>query len=168
VGKRNKPTPEGHAFVSSRGYRVVKLNGRWHYEHRLKMQVHLGRRLGPDDIVHHKDGNPLNNDLDNLEVLSPGAHSRHHNLKHPLVLVCENCGIEFTPHPSNRGRQRFCSHACKRVGKLPGGANFTMNEAREIRARYAAGERQVDLAARYGVGASVISRIVNGKAYREP
>jgi uncharacterized protein (DUF433 family) len=40
-------------------------------------------------------------------------------------------------------------------------------KAREIRARRAEGERNVDLAKAYGIGREAISRIVNGKTWKE-
>jgi hypothetical protein len=30
-------------------------------------------------IIHHKDGNPKNNNIDNLECLSPKEHGKRHN-----------------------------------------------------------------------------------------
>lgn len=32
-------------------------------------------------FVHHKDGNPLNNDRNNLVIMSPKEHSNHHGVK---------------------------------------------------------------------------------------
>jgi hypothetical protein len=48
--------------------------------HVLAMENLLGRRLRPNEIVHHKDENRTNNDLSNLELLSRGEHSRLHRL----------------------------------------------------------------------------------------
>ena len=36
------------------------------YTHREKMETKLGRKLKPSEIVHHKDGNKKNDDLNNL------------------------------------------------------------------------------------------------------
>lgn len=49
-------------------------------EHRRVAAEMLGRPLRRDEDVHHKDGNRLNNDPANLEVLSHGQHARHHRL----------------------------------------------------------------------------------------
>lgn len=39
-------------------------------EHRWVMEQHLGRYLEPEEVVHHRDGNPLNNALDNLRLFA--------------------------------------------------------------------------------------------------
>ena len=47
-------------------------------EHRLVMEVHLGRYLDPKEVVHHKDDHPRHNWPDNLEVFASNAdHLRH-------------------------------------------------------------------------------------------
>lgn len=50
-------------------------------KHRLLMEIHLGRYLKPKEVVHHIDGNGLNNDLSNLELLTHSEHARLHNIK---------------------------------------------------------------------------------------
>ncbi len=47
-------------------------------EHRLIMADHLGRPLAQGEHVHHRDLNPGNNALSNLQVLSPSAHTKLH------------------------------------------------------------------------------------------
>ena len=59
---------------SGSGY--IKFYGR--HEHRVVMEEHLGRSLSPNEVVHHKDGNPQNNDISNLELLSRSAHIAIH------------------------------------------------------------------------------------------
>lgn len=71
------------ATITTEGYRgIVVVRGRpYVLEHRHIMAQHLGRPLRKDEIVHHKDGNRLNNNLENLEVLSPSQHSLLHHSK---------------------------------------------------------------------------------------
>ena len=61
-----------------RRYRTGKRNGKYVSEHGLVAQQILGRPLLPDEVVHHLDGNGLNNDPSNLVVLNRGAHTVEH------------------------------------------------------------------------------------------
>ena len=53
-------------------------------EHRFIMEQHLGRYLNRDEIVHHKDGDSLNNYIGNLEVMTNSEHMKIHNNLHSL------------------------------------------------------------------------------------
>lgn len=54
-----------------------KLNGR--HAHRAIAELLIGRPLEPGEVVHHRDGNKLNNDPTNLEVLpSQSQHASIH------------------------------------------------------------------------------------------
>jgi hypothetical protein len=76
----NAGTSKG--WIDNRGYRwlYVEENGRKRArrEHRVLMEKHLGRKLEPWEIVHHKDGNRSNNSLENLSVMEFGEHTTHH------------------------------------------------------------------------------------------
>lgn len=52
--------PSGYKFISVKGKKV--------YEHRHVMEVHLGRKLMTNEIVHHIDGDRLNNNINNLKL----------------------------------------------------------------------------------------------------
>jgi len=50
--------------------------GKYVYTHRLEMEKKLGRKLRPNEIVHHKDGNQDGNgSTDNMKVVTRGEHN---------------------------------------------------------------------------------------------
>lgn len=55
-----------------------KRNGR--HEHRVVVEQKIGRVLRPGEVVHHIDGDKLNNDPDNLAVMTQAEHMRKHDL----------------------------------------------------------------------------------------
>lgn len=69
------------------------------HEHRVAAARMLGRPLLPEEIVHHRDGDKLNNDESNLRVFpNQAAHARFHRLG-------QHCqpGCPCRRHPRNRG-----------------------------------------------------------------
>ena len=89
------------------GYWCVKSNGHpraydkdYYYEHILVAEKKIGRLLDTStEVVHHKDGNRLNNDPDNLEVQTRQKHSKRH---WPVVSTSEEVGIDHGSFSSVR------------------------------------------------------------------
>jgi len=57
-------------------YIVISIDGKQIRQHRYVMEQHLKRKLLKNEHVHHKDGNGLNNDINNLELLTNSEHQK--------------------------------------------------------------------------------------------
>lgn len=67
-GEQVKALSEGKAYTKTRG----------RHTHRRAAEHKIGRPLHPGEIVHHLDGDKLNNHPDNLVVMSQADHVRLH------------------------------------------------------------------------------------------
>lgn len=71
---------KGGRFVDIFGYAQVYAGGaKYKREHRDVMEKHLGRKLSEDEIIHHINGNTLDNCIENLQVMTQSEHARLHH-----------------------------------------------------------------------------------------
>jgi endogenous inhibitor of DNA gyrase (YacG/DUF329 family) len=61
-------------------------SGRWVLEHRLLTEEELGRKLKRSEIVHHKNGNSLDNRRENRQVMTQVEHLQLHALAEKIGL----------------------------------------------------------------------------------
>lgn len=103
-----------------KGYRWITLDdGSEVMEHRNLMEEYIGRKLLYNEVVHHKDEDKLNNDIDNLEIQDRDKHTSNHR-KHQQP--CRICG-RLDPRKDGKGFDGalgLCSkhYSAYRAGKL--------------------------------------------------
>ena len=100
---------------------------------RWLMQEHLGRKLERHEEVHHKDGNKLNDSLDNLEVVSRTKHSKLHT-NEAVKFTCQYClGLcemplgEYNNWKKKSKNGPFCSKTCA--------AYYNWEERKDVRSK---------------------------------
>jgi hypothetical protein len=93
-------------------------------EHRIIMSKNINRFLSKDEIVHHKDGNKMNNNINNLEITNRKNHLDIHRIgllsprgisiwkERNTTHICSGCKKEFFPKRKQRCERIFCSKIC--------------------------------------------------------
>lgn len=86
------------------------------------LETKLGRKLLHNETCDHIDGNPLNNSLDNLQLLSKSDNIRKHAALQPAefgTFTCPICLCSFTKRMNNIKANRkqgkrgpYCSRSC--------------------------------------------------------
>lgn len=72
--------PYGQPFLDKiNGYMNIRHNGKTIREQRKIMEEYLGRPLNPKEIVHHINGNKLDNRIENLQLTTIPEHTSEHH-----------------------------------------------------------------------------------------
>lgn len=66
----------GYKLIKTKNHPQAQANG-YMREHRLIMEKHLNRYLTANEHIHHKDGNKLNNNINNLELMTNTEHKHY-------------------------------------------------------------------------------------------
>lgn len=83
-----KITTSGYRAIKKADHPMADSHG-YVLEHRLVMAEYLGRPLTKQEVVHHLDGDKLNNHISNLQLVGWKTH--------PWVIrvTCPHCGTAF-------------------------------------------------------------------------
>lgn len=133
-------------------YKAKKVNGIKRDEHRLVMEQYLGRKLKRTEVVHHKDGNKLNNAIENLELMSLSDHSRMH-MK------------ELVDAPGMRDLISDRAKKSSHKGEKNKSAKLKDSDIPEIKRLRENGVRIVEIAKMFGISTTPIKLILRGKAW---
>ena len=101
------------------GYEYICKNNKKYYVHRLVMEKYLGRQLNRGEQTHHVDGNKLNNNIENLQIVSASEHAKIEAVVKGWELredqYCISCGKKCCDkNGSITGMCQDCSHISKR------------------------------------------------------
>lgn len=114
------------------GFKKIKFYSRY------LMEVKLNRFLSYSEVVHHIDGNQLNDDIENLLLTTRGTHEKIYHSRPGQKFNCHQCGTELILKGKklssylsryNRGEintQPFCSQSC--VGSFSNRNNKVIEE----------------------------------------
>lgn len=88
------------------------------YEHRLKFEIHIKRKLKNTEQIHHINGIRTDNRLKNLQLLSISDHRKLHAKENEVIYLirCKYCKTEFGSKKQNR---KYCSVKCNNLSKRP-------------------------------------------------
>lgn len=110
-----------HAIHSDKARWVVRTANGLKYEHILVWEKHHGRKLPAGWVVHHKDGNPLNNDISNLEAMPHAEHNSIHRLgimKSHIVTPGGSTGKECRECHETKTLDLFAKNGTSAAGTL--------------------------------------------------
>lgn len=118
----------GHKVYMNGGYPAIFLDGQNQHVHRLVWIKHRGE-IPKGCVVHHKDENKLNWDIENLEVISRSEHlKRHKNIvKRPgIKVVARKDELELT-FDSIEQAAEFCGTYASGIQRIFNGKQKTAN-----------------------------------------
>lgn len=112
--------------VAPDDYPGRKYRGKYCYEHHLIWWKTYGFIPSDGECLHHINGNPHDNRIENLQLKTRKEHSREHAKRvEPIECICEYCGRRYFISPreyrfkKKKGERFFCSRKC--VGRATGG-----------------------------------------------
>lgn len=123
-------------YKKGKGYLGVKLNKKQAFVHRLVFEAFM-HPIPSDKQINHKDGNHINNHVDNLECVT---------------------GRENVDHATETGLVNY--------GETQWKHKFTETEVREIKKRLRNGESQSKIAREYDVIPATINHMKTGRTWR--
>jgi len=118
-----------------------------YYLHRAIWRFHNGE-IPKGFHIHHKDGNPLNNEIDNLQCLSPSDHRKsHYDFEKysgmgkkawdqwvKVIKKCTHCLKEYEVYRASQSK--YCSNSCLSIARYNSGIDNIEKECQECGKMY--------------------------------
>ena len=108
----------GSGHITSDGYLLRWVDGKFILDHRLVMQKNLGRELLETEHIHHLNGDRMDNRVENLQIVTNSEHHAiHHRDKrntetHKACPKCNQVLLRSEFH-KNKSRPDGCRIRCK-------------------------------------------------------
>ena len=112
-------------------YKRMRKDGGFIDKHRLIMEEHLGRKLKPNELVHHKDGDPTNDIIKNLELTTRRTHTREHALNgdyHKFTKEDRVKGAKINSANKRAKRQNGDSYLCHKCNTMKHKSEYGKNK----------------------------------------
>jgi len=174
-GPRN-PRWNGGKCKDSKGYILILMpdhpNSRktgYVAQHHLVMSKHIGRPIAKDEQVHHINGVPSDNKLENLMLMKTTKHKSLHQkgkIRVPKIPKrCPTCDKMFIASYGNHRRNKYCSRECINLsGANHPLARLTLEQVKKIRKlKGSIGQRKI--AQRFNISKSQVARIHHNKSW---
>jgi hypothetical protein len=107
-------------LVAPENYPGKKYRGRYAYAHHISYWTAFGVTVLPGQVIHHLNGDKMDNRIENLDLTTSSEHSKMHGKKKPYTINCVSCKKDFDILPSkyrtrlrrNKSSYVFCSTSC--------------------------------------------------------
>lgn len=109
--KYRTKTPLGIVHKDNKGYYRTSDN---QLLHRKIWEEFYGQEIPDGMILHHKDENPLNNHISNLQLMTPEEHLSHHHKGKPIHI---NTKLALSKAKTTTGYFRVDKKNCPRCKK---------------------------------------------------
>lgn len=101
---------DGIRYTWEKSCRYAASNGKLLHREVWK---HFNGEIPEGYVIHHIDGDPSNNDISNLQIMTISEHTKfHRQSSETKKYTCDYCGKEFYGKNATRGTHRFCSKEC--------------------------------------------------------
>lgn len=116
MSKETLHTKFGNARLDGKGYYRItskKEGNSLKFLHRLIFEDYYHLTILPNNVIHHIDGNPQNNDISNLKLLSQEEHLRiHHSERLP-----NETKLKMSKSQNTTGYYRVVKERCPKCAR---------------------------------------------------